>query len=143
MKKGEYNETAKKFIAERDHRVELVTKQYDEKIAALDEKYAKELEEAKTINVDEVRAKNKERLDSETIRIKGELAKSIETAKKELNELKAKHKETVAKIEKEVADNYAKRVQNEKEDYARARQINKDRDSLLARKARNRSKRSR
>ena len=135
MKKGEYNETAKKFIAERDHRVELVTKQYDEKIAALDEKYAKELEEAKTINVDEVRAKNKERLDSETIRIKGELAKSIETAKKELNELKAKHKETVAKIEKEVADNYAKRVQNEKEDYARARQINKDRDSLLARKA--------
>ena len=32
--KGEYNETAKKFIAERDHRIEVITKQYDEKIAA-------------------------------------------------------------------------------------------------------------
>ncbi len=135
MPKGENSPLAQSFIDERDRRVNAVKVVYDEKIQALDEKYAADLEEAKKVDVEATKAKNKTLLEEEVTRINAEFNEKSTKAKEELAKIKAAHKEKVKEIKDDVAATYKKRVADEKVDFKRSLQINKDRESRIARKA--------
>ena len=128
-------ETKPEYEEEINRRVEEAKKPIEEEISKLESDYNAKLEELKNVNLAEKQAE----LNNNFAKRKEELLLEFATTKEEYKarkiELKQKYKEDIRNAVKLVNETFAKRKQEENEDYHRSMRINKDRATRAARKA--------